>query len=376
MAATTTETVIATTTKPARTKLVCFSFAAYAKTLLDHLKSLNIPILPGLNDDEFADIESSFNFTFPPDLRSILQEGLPVGPSFPNWRSSSQQQLRILLSLPSLSMSKNISLNNFWSDSWGPKPKNMNDALSLVKQLLDKAPVLVPIYRNCYIPSTPYAAGNPVFYIDVEEVKVLSFDIAGFFKEVEFLQVVGGVFKPLSTRKSRIDMPAWAAKEARRIQFWTEVTERGRAVARGETHGWWSGSGGWLGLKCCLEEVILRLRDGGWREEEIREMMMMDGCDDKIKEKAGVQFVGDHKKGVILDVRFLSVLLLNAGWSREDVVYSLNLQKHEKVNEGDPLGENSTYLEFEHPSSRFSKKKNDDDVHDFRSFRCHTNLIL
>ncbi|KAH7566754.1 hypothetical protein JRO89_XS08G0228600 [Xanthoceras sorbifolium] len=354
MAATTTETVIATTTKPARTKLVCFSFAAYAKTLLDHLKSLNIPILPGLNDDEFADIESTFNFTFPPDLRSILQEGLPVGPSFPNWRSSSQQQLRILLSLPSLSMSKNISLNNFWSDSWGPKPKNMNDALSLVKQLLDKAPVLVPIYRNCYIPST----------LVFQRSRVLASGWWGF--------------QAIIDRKSRIDMPAWAAKEARRIQFWTEVTERGRAVARGETHGWWSGSGGWLGLKCCLEEVILRLRDGGWREEEIREMMMMmDGCDDKIKEKAGVQFVGDHKKGVILDVRFLSVLLLNAGWSREDVVYSLNLQKHEKVNEGDPLGENSTYLEFEHPSSRFSKKKDDDDdVHDFRSLRCHTNLIL
>ncbi|TXG59996.1 hypothetical protein EZV62_014569 [Acer yangbiense] len=357
-------TTTTTATKPPRKKLVCFSFAAYAKTLLDHLESLNIPILDGLTDVEFADIESSFNFTFPPDLRSILQVGLPVGPSFPNWRSSSKQQLRILLNLPSLYLSKNISLNNFWSDSWGQKPQNMNmndHVLSFVKQLLDKAPVLVPIYRNCYIPSTPNIAGNPVFYIDVEEVKVLSFDVAGFFKQVNFFQVVGGgggggggVFKPLN-------MPAWAAKEARRIRFWTAVAEGGRAMAaaaRGDTRGWWSagggGGGGGLGLKCCLEEVILRLRDGGWREEEVREMMMMDGCDDK--GKGGVQF---HKKGVVWHVRLLSGLLLNAGWSREDVVYSLNLQDHDNVNGGDHLEENSTYLEFENPIGRFSNQKND-----------------
>ncbi|KAK3211049.1 hypothetical protein Dsin_015755 [Dipteronia sinensis] len=356
-----TDTMITTTTttatKPPRKKSVCFSFAAYAKTLLEHLESLNIPILEGLNDVEFADIESSFNFTFPPDLRCILQVGLPVGPSFPNWRSSSKQQLRILLSLPSLYLSKNISLNNFWSDSWGQKPQNMNmndHVLSFVKQMVDKAPVLVPIYRNCYIPATPNMAGNPVFYIDVEEVKVLSFDVAGFFKQVDFFQVVGGgVFKPLH-------MPAWAAKEARRIRFWTAVAERGRAVtaARGDTRCWWSSGGDGLGLKCCLEEVILSLRDGGWREEEVREMMMMDGCDDdnKIKGKEGVQF---HKKGVIWHVRFLSGLLLNAGWSREDVVYSLNLQDHENINGGDHLVENSTYLEFEHPSGRFSNQKNE-----------------
>ncbi|KAK2656721.1 hypothetical protein Ddye_009773 [Dipteronia dyeriana] len=352
-------TATTTATKPPRKKLVCFSFAAYAKTLLHHLESLNIPILDGVNDAEFADIESTFNFTFPPDLRSILQVGLPVGPSFPNWRSSSKQQLRILLNLPSLYLSKNISLNNFWSDSWGQKPQNMNmndHVLSFVKQMVDKAPVLVPIYRNCYIPCTPNMAGNPVFYIDVEEVKVLSFDVAGFFKQVDFFQEVGGgggVSKPLN-------MPAWAAKEARRIRFWTAVAERGRAgPERGDTRGWWSGGGGGgFGLKCCLEEVILRLRDGGWREEEVREMMMMDGCDDdnKIKEKGGVQF---HKKGMIWHVRLLSGLLLNAGWSREDVVYSLNLQYHENIDGSDHLVENSTYFDFEHQSGRFSNQTND-----------------
>ncbi|XWS33432.1 hypothetical protein CRYUN_Cryun22dG0082300 [Craigia yunnanensis] len=282
---------------PSRSKLVCFSFAAYSKTLVDHLKSLDIPILPGLTDQEFSSVESTFHFTFPPDLRSILQEGLPIDPSFPNWRSSSPQQLNILLNLPFLSLSKNIMLYNFWSDSWGPKPSNSNEALALVKKLLQKAPLLVPIYRNCYIPSTPNMVGNPVFYVDGEEVRILSFDITRFFQEVEFLRR-GGVFKPFMRRKTKTvnnNVPAWAATSARRIEFWTDVAERGRReVVRGVTRGWWSRDEmeEYSGLGGCLEEVLWRLREGGWREEEVREMMMMDGFDHNEKnEKSGTQLV-------------------------------------------------------------------------------------
>ncbi|XP_021274322.1 uncharacterized protein LOC110409337 [Herrania umbratica] len=315
---------------PPRSKLVCFSFAAYSKTLIDHLKSLDIPILPGLTDQEFSSVESTFRFTFPPDLRSILQEGLPVDPSFPNWRSSSPQQLNILLNLPLLSLSKNITLHNFWSDSWGPKPSNSNEALALVKGLLQKAPLLVPIYRNCYIPSTPNMAGNPFFYVDGDEVRILSFDITRFFQEVEFLRR-RGVFKPFTRKKNNSvnnNVPAWAATTARRIDFWTDVAEKGRRVVeRGVTRGWWSRGdvGEDLGLGGCLEEAFWKLREGGWREEEVREMMMIDGCDhNENKEKSGTRLVMDGKDAA-WHVRVLSVVLLRAGWTREDVVYSLDL---------------------------------------------------
>lgn len=358
-AKTTTETMISRAKPPIfrTTKLVCFSYAAYAKNLIEHLKSLNIPILPGLNDAEFSDIESTFNFTFPPDLRSILREGLPVGPAFPNWRSSSHQQLRILVDLPVLSLSKNVSLNNFWSVSWGQRPQNNNDARSLVKNLLDEAPLLVPIYRNCYVSSTPNMAGNPVFYIDTGEVRVLSFDLAGFFKQLdEFVKAGGG--GPV------LDMPAWAAKEPRTIEFWTDVAERGRRVVpRDGTRGrWWSGCRENIdvGLECCLEEVFWRLIDGGWREEEVREMLMMvDGYDVRA---SGVQLVGDYRGSGSVEwhVRLLSLVLLRAGWSKEDVIYSLNLQDHDYFNGLDSKeAKSNNYLEFQHP--RKCSKEGDDD---------------
>ncbi|GKU98746.1 hypothetical protein SLEP1_g11703 [Rubroshorea leprosula] len=310
-----------TTAAAPKPKFICFSLAAYAKKFIAYLRSLDIPILPGLTDQEFASIESTFHFIFPPDLRSILQEGLPTGPSFPNWRSSSLQQLQIILNLPFLSLSKNFSLREFWSDSWGPKPGSTMDALSLVKQLSQKAPVLVPICRNCYIPSSPNLAGNPVFYIDGEDVRILSYDVTSFFQEVEFIQV-GCVLKPFLRKNCNVNRPAWAATTARRIEFWTEVVERRRRAG-----SWWM-DGGHFKLGCCLEAAFWRLKNGGWTEEEVREMMMMDGGDDP---KFGADSVRDER-GVLWHVRVLPLVLLRAGWTREDVAYSLDLQDDDKNN--------------------------------------------
>ncbi|XP_057784377.1 uncharacterized protein LOC131001801 [Salvia miltiorrhiza] len=280
---------------------VCFSYAAYAKNVVSYLHSSNIPVDAGLSDSEFAAVESAFNFSFPPDLRSILQEGLPVGPGFPNWRSSSNQQLDILTNLPILGICKEVSRNAFWLDSWGHRPPDADAdrAALLARAFLKNAPPLVPIYRNFYIPSSPCAAGNPVFYVHGADVRVWSFDIAGFFQRVEFG----------SPRRTFFPSPAWAATEARRIEFWSELAEkRGEGTA---ARGWWSGA-----LGGCLEEVCWRLRDGGWKEEDVREMMSGDACD-----------------GRPLDVS-MSERMLRAGWSTEDVVDLLGFPLN-GVDDGD-----------------------------------------
>ncbi|KAJ7952689.1 ATP-dependent 6-phosphofructokinase [Quillaja saponaria] len=298
---------------PIRPKLACFSFAAYAKTLIDNLKSSNIPVANGLSDSEFSSIESNFNFTFPPDLRSILQQGLPVDLGFANWRGSSPQQLQILLSLPIISVLRKVSQRKFWHPSWGPEPQDRELAMDLARSFFTRAPILVPIYRHCYIPASPNLAGNPVFYVDHDgDVRLLSFDLAGFFREAEFLCKLSGV-----------DVPAWAATAERRIELWSDLAD-----ARLETREccWWGCVNGELSE--CLEDVFWRLRDGGWREEEVREMMMMmNGCDDNDRKESGsvMAYSVRNKEGVACHVRLLSVVLLRAGWTREDVVYSLGV---------------------------------------------------
>ncbi|KAK6151114.1 hypothetical protein DH2020_016046 [Rehmannia glutinosa] len=297
--------------KPLR---VCFSYAAYAKNLIDYLCSSNIPVEAGLSEPEFSAVESFFNFTFPPDLRSILQAGLPIGPGFPNWRSSSEQQLEILINLPILGICKEVSRNELWMEFWGNRPDDADCATKLATEFLKKSPILVPIYRHFYIPSAPCSAGNPVFYVRGGKVKLWSFDISGFFQRVEFSASGGDEVSRRPRLSDLLTAPAWAATEARRIEFWTEVAERRENAA---ARGWWSGE-----LGGCLEEVCRRLSDGGWKEEEVREMMMMDGCDEFIHDNntsnrpIGIEHVDRH-------VRALSARLLRAGWCTEDVEEAL-----------------------------------------------------
>ncbi|XP_074300290.1 uncharacterized protein LOC141631527 [Silene latifolia] len=291
---------MATTTKPRK---VIFSFAAYAKEVISVLNE-TVTITEGLKPSEIATIESTASFTFPPDLRSILAEGLPVGPGFPNWRSSSRHQLCLLSSLPVLSLVKEVSRGNFWSDAWGPRPRHDEDAVAVAKEFLGNVPRLVPVFRHCYVPCEPSLAGNPVIYVHGGEIQILSLDVGDFYKTPQFWKSDD---KLLHRNNNTL------TKTARRVSFWTEAAENNDTRQR--RGRWWRGE-----LGECMEEVTWRLREGGWCEDDVREMMMMDGGGGG---GGDVRHVSGGKEGVVRHVRGLSIELLKGGWSVNDVVYSL-----------------------------------------------------
>nr|XP_010939469.3 uncharacterized protein LOC105058285 [Elaeis guineensis] len=282
----------------------CFSFAAYAKAVIDHLRASGVAIAGGLDDSEFLAIKTTYGFDFPPDLRSILREGLPIGSGFPNWRFASPQQLEILLRLPVSGLLHEVSRKDFWCTAWGSKPTG--DETVAATRILERAPVLVPIYRQFYIPSVPSLAGNPVFYVRGGDVRCAGFDLADFF------QRESGRFVPKG-REHQGDggappAPVWAAKEARRVEVWTEL------AAERET---WGGPEKLRGLEGWLGEMGSRLRAGGWGEEEVREMLMMGSGGE------GNRTVVRDRESLIWHVRLLSLALLRAGWSPEDVADSM-----------------------------------------------------
>ncbi|VFQ58329.1 unnamed protein product [Cuscuta campestris] len=286
---------------------VCFSYAAYAKKIIAALRSLDLPVEEGLSDVEFSALESSLNFSFPPDLRSILREGLPVAPGFPNWRSASPQQLEVQINLPILGLCKEVSRGRFWLHRWGSRPDDERQAVISAKEFLKSVPVLVPIFRQFYIPASPQSAGNPVFYVHGVEVEVWSFDLAGFFQRIEFRRRD----ERIMTRDLNDKAPAWAATRARRIEFWTEMAAE---VEKSKAE---SGAGK-VGLEECMGEVARRLAEGGWGEEDVREMM--DGCD---REKITDGEIISDWEGVTCHLRLLSRRLLRGGWCTKDVVDSL-----------------------------------------------------
>ncbi|KAK1269819.1 hypothetical protein QJS04_geneDACA022121 [Acorus gramineus] len=301
-------------TKPSR---ACFSYAAYAKSVIDHLRiSCKFHVSEGLSDSEFSHIESLLGFFFPPDLRSILREGLPVGPGFPDWRSSSLKQLKILVDLPFFALSREVSKGRLWCQSWGPRPECAEEALAVARDAFESAPKLVPIYRHCYVASEPRLAGNPVFFIRGGDVRCAGFDLADFFQR--------GVIEIGDS--SAIEAPAWAATSAREIVFWSDLmncSDRDR----------WRDGGGTRGaLEGCLEEGEWRLREGGWTEGEVREMLRMDGSDEEgVSDRTAV--VLKDQGSVRLHLRLMSLAMLRAGWRREDVAYAMGFHGPSRPSE-------------------------------------------
>lgn len=462
---------------------VCFSFAAYAKNVIDHLSRCQVPIARGLTEAEFERIETAFGFDFPPDLRSILQEGLPVGVGFPNWRSGATQQLKMLLELPMAGLSYEVSKGRFWWRDWGSHPSNPEEALRVAKTFFTKAPIMVPIYSHCYIPCSPNLAGNPVFFVYQKDVFYCGYDVADFFEREAFLphnfksladhgfesqpqpqrsvrefleanaqeklnvgmeqkweefkkrpeswgntslpkiltrskdipgrksvseerpiekpeplvrsagnsprnktQSINIISRykyfhetPLSNNvlnKFTIQAPAWVAKAARRIEFWTDLVENKATMNVAPPEGLFSAakvdvdlaksvekqasfeelalmeaaaaaaqrnfSGKWL--KGYLGDIGSRLRSAGWNDEEVSDMINPPASYIEV-------FKGSEKQNLMESLAFhvdlLSVSLRKAGWSAKDVFESLDFNSKQRKlppNLAAKIGQIAEYL--------------------------------
>ena len=175
----------------------------YIATVIDHLRRKDIPLEHGLTDAEVARAEAAYHFTFPPDLRQLLQTALPVGPRFPHWRSAPSEALDQSLQWPADGMCFDIEHNVFWLESWGERPEALADACALARRHVSEAPVLVPVYSHRYMPAEPHLVGNPVFSVYQTDIIYYGYDLAGYLA-AEF----------------DAPRPVWAATSPRPIRFW------------------------------------------------------------------------------------------------------------------------------------------------------------
>jgi hypothetical protein len=116
--------------------------AAYLHSLVGELQARNVTFEPGLSDEEISRVESTYDFRFPSDLRSLLQFALPISEGFPDWRrgwiakpivewqrgASSVRGHNLVpiqeqLDLPADGICFDIERNNFWMDQWGANHK-------------------------------------------------------------------------------------------------------------------------------------------------------------------------------------------------------------------------------------------------------------
>jgi len=178
---------------------------AEIERLSEGLRVQGAEIEPGLTERELDEVERIHGWTFPPELRALLERVLPSGPRFPNWREPRGAALAEQLAWPVDGLCFQVE-HGWWLRSFGPRPAALVDALALVRAFIAKAPPLVPLYGHRYLPARPATVGNPVFSVYGADVIYYGVDLFDWFAH-EF----------------SIDLGRPRAAEPRQIELWSEL---------------------------------------------------------------------------------------------------------------------------------------------------------
>ncbi len=112
-----------------------------------------VDIQRGLRDHEFDMIAGRYGFTFADDHRAFLEGGLPTGPGWPDWRAPDQRAVRDQLAWPVEGLLFDVEHKGYWHPSWGERPTDLLDALAVAAATLLRAPQMVPLRGNRYLPA-------------------------------------------------------------------------------------------------------------------------------------------------------------------------------------------------------------------------------
>ena len=182
----------------------------------NYFAKLGIRLDPGLSDSEISAVESKYKFVFPPDLRQLLQFGLPIGNRFVDWRNGKPEEIQERMEWPYEGICFDIENNNFWLDEWGEKPVNLDDRFMIAKRYINSAPILIPIYSHRYIPDSPNETGNPIFSVYQTDIIVYGSTLESYLKN-EF-----GNFASRENLSSLLG--------EKRIDFWSHLVDLNNGI--------------------------------------------------------------------------------------------------------------------------------------------------
>lgn len=148
---------------PARDKIT--SVDDLIEQCVEQLKVIGTDLRPGLTRNEIAGLEGEFGFTFSPDHAALLAAFLPTGEGWVDWRQVNRDDIRSRLEWPTYGVVSDVEHDSFWPASWGPRPNDLESALTTARLRMASVPTLVPIYSHRYMPAAPAVHLAPVFSV-------------------------------------------------------------------------------------------------------------------------------------------------------------------------------------------------------------------
>lgn len=174
--------------------------------LIELLQDQGIIFSKGLSDKEILNIEDTFSFVFPPDLKQFLQIALPVSENFVNWHSMKDIQSKLDWAFEGIAF--DIENNVFWHAEWGEKPSSLAEQIRIAESFYKNYPKLIPIYSHRFLPATPCEMGNPILSVYQTDIVYYGNDLLTYLCN-EF---------GIKNYKS-----SFQKKEPKYIEFWSEL---------------------------------------------------------------------------------------------------------------------------------------------------------
>ena len=184
---------------------------SYLQEALAALARAGTTITDPLSAVEVGDVEAAVGAPLPPELRSFLSIGLPVGDAWPRWR----EPTRVVEEWQSLLLEMfdfDIDENDYWFPGWGPRPSDLADAKAIARAEVTEWPPLVPVHAHRVIATDPSSVGNPVW---------------SFSQPVDTVYL-GVDFGDYLSREFRLPPPPRRRQRPRYIEYWTDAFDLDR----------------------------------------------------------------------------------------------------------------------------------------------------
>ncbi len=158
------------------------------QAIVNLLNKPGIRLERGLTATQIERAQEIYDVRFPPDLRELLENVLPLDPPdferrhFPDWRDEDNQHIRWRLEFPLDGLLFDVERNNFWLHEWGIKPEALEEQLEVARRAVANAPRLIPIWGHRFLPSEPNERGNPVLSVHQTDIIVYGRDLLSYFQ--------------------------------------------------------------------------------------------------------------------------------------------------------------------------------------------------
>lgn len=165
----------------------------------------------GLSEAELRRAEEIYSFRFPPDLREVLLQVLPVDlPDvercrFPNWREVPNDYVQGMMDWPFDMLIWDVERNRHRLPGWTEEPHPGEDLQAMTRASVEAAPRLIPIFAHRFLPATPCESGNPIFSMHGTDTIIYGAGLLDYFCN-EFKADDPRTKKPLPKK-----IPFWSA---------------------------------------------------------------------------------------------------------------------------------------------------------------------